>query len=301
MTDMLLNDKITKRKADIIGDYLERGEKSVKNNIHIANETLRIIKTGSYKIDKKTIDLLSGDYSEVKVYSPDRIYEIMNKKENASVDAVSLSDNCNFYVVNEDSYQAAQGYERPLVMNFANAHQPGGGFRLGATAQEEALCRNSTLYASISSDKASEMYQYNLKHMSPTDSAYMLLSPDVCVFRDVDCQLLESPYMVSVITIPAPNKRGAAMFTSQSKLDTVMKERIRMMLKIATENKYRTLILGAWGCGAFGHDAKKVAGYFKEIFIDEHYSRYFENVVFAILSGKRKDKLEAFSEAFGDI
>ncbi len=43
--------------------------------------------------------------------------------------------------------------------------------------------------------------------------------------------------MVSVITIPAPNKRGAAMFTSQSKLDTVMKERIQMMLKIAAENE----------------------------------------------------------------
>lgn len=128
----------------------------------------------------------------------------------------------------------------------------------------------------------------------------MLLSPDVCVFCDVDCQLLETPYMVSVITIPAPNKRGAAMFKSQSKLDTVMKERIRMMLKIATENEYRTLILGAWGCGAFGHNAKKVAGYFKEIFIDEHYSKYIENVVFAILCGKRKHKLKAFSAVLGN-
>lgn len=273
----------------------------MKNNIRIANETLRIIKAGSYKIDGKTIDLLSGDYRGVKVYSPDRIYEIMNKTEDASADLGSLSNHCNFYLVNEDSYQAARKFERPLVMNFANAHQPGGGFRLGATAQEESLCRNSTLYASISSDKASEMYRYNWKHMSPTDSDYMLLSPDVCVFRDTDCRLLEFPYMVSVITIPAPNKRGAAMFTSQSILDSLMKRRIRMMLEIAIENEYRTLILGAWGCGAFGHDAKKVAGYFKEILIEEHYSRYFENIVFAILSGKRKDKLNAFSEAFGGI
>lgn len=270
----------------------------MKNNIRIANETLRIIKAGSYNTGGKTIKLISGDYSEVKVYSPDKINEIMNRKNDVSGDLFSALDNCNFYVVNKDSYQAARDYERPLVMNFANAHQPGGGFRLGATAQEESLCRNSTLYASISSDKASEMYRYNLKHISPINSDYMLLSPNVCVFRDADCQLLEIPYMVSVITIPAPNKRGAAMFTRQSKLDTVMKERIRMMLKIAAENEYRTLILGAWGCGAFGHNAKKVAGYFKEILIDEHYSKYFENVVFAILSGKREDKLEAFLAAF---
>lgn len=51
-------------------------------------------------------------------------------------------------------------------MNFANAQFPGGGFRLCATAQEEALCRMGTLlYASITSEKAKEMYQYNRRHL----------------------------------------------------------------------------------------------------------------------------------------
>lgn len=241
--------------------------------------------------------MLPGNYLEVNVYTPAMAQELLNQADEG-VFADCVTQHCRFCVVNEDSFQAAEKYDNPLVMNFANAHQPGGAFRMGATAQEEALCRNSTLYASLSSDKASEMYRYNIRHLSPVDSDYMLLSPEVCVFRDVNCDLLDSPYMVSVITLPAPNKRGAAMLTSQKKIDMVMKRRIRIMLTIAVQNQYKNLILGAWGCGAFGHDARKVAGYFKEIFIDEQYEKYFENIVFAILSGK--NKLDAFEKTFGE-
>lgn len=270
----------------------------MKNNILIANQTLQIIKEGSYSIGGRTIELIPGDYSGVKVYTPELAEGLLHQREKDSFSHEQGTHSCSFYLVKEDSFQAAAKYAHPLVMNFANAHQPGGAFRLGATAQEEALCRNSTLYASLTSDKASEMYQYNRRHLSPTDSDYMLLSSEVCVFRDVQCDLLEVPYMVSVITLPAPNKRGAAMLTSQKKIDMVMKRRIRIMLGIAAENNYQSLVLGAWGCGAFGHDARKVAGYFKEILVDEQYEEYFENVVFAILSGK--NKLDAFAKVFGE-
>lgn len=50
-----------------------------------------------------------------------------------------------------------------------------------------------------------EMYRYNRKNPSPVDSDYMLLSPNVCVFRGTDGVLLDEPYSVSVFTIPAPN------------------------------------------------------------------------------------------------
>lgn len=98
---------------------------------------------------------------------------------------------CKVSVINADSFQAARQYENPLVMNFANAHNPGGGFKLGANAQEEALCRCSTLYASITSKEASKMYLYNNTHLSTVESDYMLYSPDVCVFRDEQYELLE--------------------------------------------------------------------------------------------------------------
>lgn len=272
----------------------------MKNNIAIGNETIKITKAGQYIMDGKVIKLLCGNYTDVDVYSPTRIQAIMDDEEQCFSSLVKPASSCAIRVVNADSFQAGKGYDRPLIMNFANAECPGGGFRMGATAQEESLCRTSTLYASIASDKAKEMYQYNLKHFNAINSDYMLLSKDVCVFRDRDCNFLAEPYMVSVITLPAPNKRGAAMFTSQTKLDDVMKMRIRMMLRIAALNQYKTLVLGAWGCGAFGHDPDVVADYFKEVLCGEQYSAYFETVVFAVLGKENGRNIAAFRNVFED-
>lgn len=118
-------------------------------------------------------------------------------------------------------------FEKPLVMNFANAVHPGGGFLKGARAQEEALCRYSTLYKSISSNKASEMYHYNIRNSSPIDSDYMFLIPNVSVFRNKELELLPELFNVSVITIPAQNKNGRARNVQQDILDKIMMNRIR--------------------------------------------------------------------------
>lgn len=143
--------------------------------------------------------------------------------------------------------------------------------------------RCSTLYASISSDKAKEMYSYNTKHLSSTDSHYMLLSPDVWVFRNYKCELLKIPYKVGIITVPAPNRHGKAIFTNKSVLKKVMTDRIRHMLNVAHDNKYRYLVLGAWGCGAFGNKAEDVADYFYKVLVGEKYSQWFDEVCFAVL------------------
>ena len=63
-----------------------------------------------------------------------------------------LTSKTVFECINTDSFSAALEMmkdipeeEKVLVLNFANAFHPGGGVRRGASAQEEDLCRKSSL------------------------------------------------------------------------------------------------------------------------------------------------------------
>lgn len=264
------------------------------NNIQIARETLTIIKEKRYAVSGKEIPLSDIDVEKVMVYSPADGEKLLKK---------DISDKqgemCAFSVVNKDSFEAAKGFDNPFVMNFANAHNAGGGFELGANAQEEALCRCSTLFASISSGAAKEMYRYNNTHISAVESDYMLLSPEVCVFRDQKGQLTEDYFTAAVITVPAPNRRGAALFAPQKLIAETFIRRIRIMLKIAAENGYRNLVLGAWGCGAFGNKPEAVAEYFHQVLIDEEYGKCFDNVCFAIYGRTDSRNFAVFNGVFG--
>lgn len=262
----------------------------------LIKQTLQIIKEKEYMLDGETIYLPQKDYGQVEVYSP----EDGEALREWDISECYQKDFCKISVINADSYQAAREMETPYVMNFANAHKPGGGFLMGANAQEEALCRCSTLYESISSKKASEMYRYNNTHLSSVESDYMLLSPVVSVFRDEKFELLLEPVEVAVITIPAPNRFGAALFASGRTIEETMLRRIRIMLRIAAQKGYKNLVLGAWGCGAFGNKPEDVSRYFKKILIEEEYGRCFDKVCFAIYGKTDGRNIQAFRETFAD-
>lgn len=268
----------------------------------IAKETLTAIKKGFYYgPNGERCKLPNLDFTKVEVFSPEQLQSIEDDDDEFFESAFYGSGGAEFYLVDADSYEVAKGMGRVLVMNFANAHTPGGGFLNGARAQEESLCRCSTLYASISSDKAKEMYDYNNSRKDPLDSNYMLLSENVAVFRDFTCKPLpeDEIYTVSVVTVPAPNKNGRASGVSQRELDRCMRDRIEKMLWMAARRGYRTLILGAWGCGAFGHDTKTVAQYFYDAFFEGvKFTEFFDTVCFAILHDDKK--IQAFQEVFGD-
>lgn len=264
------------------------------NLIQVAKETIKISKDGKYRVGEKEILFPERGWTTVQVITPKDGEELLQWK----LEEKFYKNICDFTVCNADSFQAARSMEHPLVMNFANAHNPGGGFLLGATAQEEALCRCSTLYQSIHSEQAAEMYRYNNTHPHPVESDYMLLSPEVLVFRNEKCELLEEPFIAGVITIPAPNRYGAAVFATGKMIQDTMIRRIRIMLRVAAKCGYRNLVLGAWGCGAFGNDPKAVAGYFKQILVEEEYGKCFEQVCFAVYGKEDGKNIRAFREMF---
>ncbi|QGJ71400.1 No similarity [Planctomycetales bacterium 10988] len=190
-----------------------------------------------------------------------------------------------FDVRNESSLDAAQRLVRdgvrPMVLNFASAKNPGGGFLNGARAQEESLCRSSALYASINGN---EMYAYHRERHDPTYSHYAIYSPDVPVFRLEDGALLDDYFLASFITCPAVNAQVARRRNPQKeeKIKPIMRARIERVLTTAAIQGHEALVLGAWGCGVFGNNTHDIATLFHEA-LTGPFSGYFSQVTFAVL------------------
>ena len=264
-----------------------------KNNIEIAAKTMKITAARKYEVSGRVVRLPELDFAETIVCSPENGEKLLLEpapKKNGKL--------CRIIVTTEDSFRAASRYYNPLVMNFANAFVPGGGFRLGARAQEEALCRCSTLYSSLNCEAAAAMYNFNAAYRSEGESDYMLLTPNVCVFRNENLDLLEAPFVVAVATVPAPNRFGESMFYTEKKVADIMTNRIRIMLRLAAKHGYKNIVAGAWGCGAFGNAPADVAAQFGTALTDDGLGRCFERVVFAVYGKPDGRNITAFKEHF---
>lgn len=182
---------------------------------------------------------------------------------------------------------------RMAVLNFSSYKNPGGMFINGSKAQEECLCHESCLY-NVLSEFVLSFYDWNNKHKNR--ALYLnrgLYSPSIVFYKDGNCVLCD------VITCAAPNKSAAQKYQNVSDEENtkVLKSRIKFVLDIAKENQVDLLILGAYGCGVFGQDAKEVAEIFKEYLDTSH--KCFEKVIFAIPKGRDKN-YEAFETVFSN-
>ena len=181
-------------------------------------------------------------------------------------------------VANETTLGAARrlvkGRHRPLALNFANGIHPGGGFLSGARAQEEVLCRSSALYKTLFGDP---MYEAHKKRPRPDSTDWAIYSPDVPVFRHDDGTPLDAPWPLSFITCAAP----VATRIGQPESGDLLQKRILRVLAIAQAFGFSALVLGAWGCGAFGNDPHRTAIDFRQA-LENEFRGAFCNVVFAI-------------------
>ena len=181
-------------------------------------------------------------------------------------------------VVNETTLVAARRRvamgDGVLALNFANGVYPGGGFLQGARAQEEVLCRSSALYATLHGDP---MYAHHAQRPLPDATDWAILSPAVPVFRTDKGTALEAPWPLSVVTSAAPYAPGVG----QPRAGDLLQGRIARVLAIAQAFGYETLVLGAWGCGAFENDPLRTARDFQAA-LSGPFRGAFRHVVFAI-------------------
>ncbi len=197
------------------------------------------------------------------------------------------------------SFEAACPYARAgkkvCVLNFASSVSPGGGVTYGSQAQEESLCRISTLYCALSDESAKPFYSRHwemirsgaMKRENRDDCMY---TPGVVVLReDAGEEALlpqEARYMVDVITCAAPDLRavedGSRYAPTQEELLSLITQRWRRILAVAASNGAQVLILGAFGCGVFANPPPLVARAFE--MAANGIDRCFETIEFAVYS-----------------
>lgn len=182
--------------------------------------------------------------------------------------------------------------KRPLALNFASAKNPGGGFQNGSRAQEESLAYASALYASLRNRKMYTAHRKGRMYSPYLYDDYIILSPDVPVFRDENGALLRSDQVwnCSFITSPAPNANEHRVHSinkheAEQEIKACFKRRLCRVLTIAQRAGYEDLVLGAWGCGVFGCDPVMVADLFYEALTGKRANGFhgcFRHITFAI-------------------
>lgn len=195
------------------------------------------------------------------------------------------------------------GPARIGILNFASATKPGGGWRNGASAQEESLARSSTLAMSLESHPAQTgFYDLHRRDGGSNSGFYthaMVWTPNVTIFRDDDGGWVR-PFEVAVVTSAAVNAKEVRGRSSngvnkglEEAIEEAMKERMGRILALFEQRCCTDLVLGAFGTGVFQNDVEMVGRVWGELLQAPRarFKRSFRSVIFAIPDGRTGDTL----------
>ncbi|CAF3290539.1 unnamed protein product [Rotaria sp. Silwood2] len=266
--------------------------------------TISIVKKRSYHVDDKEIKLKSDQLKTIVYNHQSKLQHGKTMPLSTSIDYPYSSTSVS--VVNEDClivYEelVSKGY-RPLLLNMANAHSPGGGYRRGDGAQEENLFRRSDYFRSLDMDlddgkPTARFYctsTCELKplierdRMYPMDEFGAIYTSGLTVFRqpeNVGYAFMDKPmFNVCAIAIAAyrePKLNNNDKNLLSSKYSIGMRKKIENIFAIAHHHNHDCLVLSAFGCGAFRNPPKHVATIFKSVI--EQYGGFFKKICFAII------------------
>jgi uncharacterized protein (TIGR02452 family) len=180
------------------------------------------------------------------------------------------------------SSREGRSSNRVAILNMASCLRPGGGVMTGATSQEEFLCTRTTLYPALR-----ESF-YRLPEVSA------IYTPNVLVFRNKEGEDLPKSerYHVDVASaamLRGPDiseKRGVRTWANEGDMETVL-AKMRVVMRSLVQHEVKRVVLGAWGCGAYGNPVDEVARLWHIVLLGGKKGRKeewpgIEEVVFAI-------------------
>jgi len=138
------------------------------------------------------------------------------------------------------------------------------------------------------------MYAAHRRRLLPDSTDWCIHSPAVPVFRTDAGTPLDRPWPLDILTCAAPY----APAIGRSASGALLQRRILRVLEVARALGSTALVLGAWGCGAFGNDARRTAEDFREA-LESGFDGAFFDIVFAITDWSPERRfLAPFREVF---
>lgn len=204
---------------------------------------------------------------------------------------VQVADTLQSASLLHDDHKSTKYKFRIGILNMASPLRPGGGFLTGATSQEESLCMRTTIYPALREEF------YRLPEIGG------IYTPDVLVFRSGDDEGTnldkDKRFFVDVISsgmlrfpdIEEAESEGTPPKYASAKDRRVVEDKMRAVLSICRLKNISKIVLGAWGCGAYGNPVEEIAEAWKKV-LDEKAQGL--EAVFAV-----KNKIMA--ERFGKI
>jgi uncharacterized protein (TIGR02452 family) len=232
----------------------------------------------------------------VEIKYDDMMYPVKNtiKISSLIVPKILLDKPCKIKIINDDSLNVGlllkdEGFN-PVVLNMASMIRPGGGYMTGARAQEESLFRRTNLYKCLD-DK-----------LYPINIGQALYTPNAIVIKDSKHKYYDDYKKMSFIACPAYRLKSPSDFDDFIKNTTANK--IRLMLDIGLKYGHDSIVLGAFGCGAYHNPVISIAELFKKIIYEEKYNYCYKKIVFAIIddgnakSNNSEGNFSPFSKVF---
>lgn len=244
-------------------------------------ETLEAVKA------KETISP-TGEKIALKLPAPPQVYTY---DQLVRLNFLNLYDNPKIIYSNDTTQDAAKKLvslqNRVGVLNFANANYIGGGVYDGANGQEESLFRTTTLAALLldpSVNSAQNQYTREISNTLVRGNG-ALVSNGVKIFRQFNPNTryydnLPQTYPITVVTSAAVNlSRGNRR---PQNYGYIIREKIFSQLAAFKQAYVDSIVLGAWGCGAFQNDPKEIAEAYSDVLLSRQFKGAFKTIVFAI-------------------
>lgn len=276
-------------------------------NIGVMNETLETLTQGFY---------INSKGEKVELNLDDAIKSLMLCAGVPSANHNVFVKNPQIILANRDCLSVAQDCvlrgKNPIVLDLASNHKFGGGYKTGASAQEEDITRRTGLCFAVDPTQGKQkrnFYPINSYMLADRkNNTFQLISrkdeqaweadatglyvSHVPVFRGEAKQgypYLDQPFEAAFAIMPGYNFNPAlpeAYELQDGRIPHALipgiEAKIRTVLEMAKENKHDVVVLGALSCGAFKAPPTHMAGLMLNAIIQGNFHHSFEEIHFAI-------------------